>query len=54
MIPKPLTIKVPEARDSGGSAHTSAEVHEDENFPDVTTAHTVDTGINVAHNVLVT
>jgi hypothetical protein len=47
------TIKLPAARASGGSAHTSAEVHENENFPDVAAAHIVDTRINVAHNVLV-
>lgn len=53
MVPMPLTIKVPETRASVGSTHTSAEVHENENFPYVATAYIVDTRINVAHNVLV-
>lgn len=48
--PQPLSC---EARASGGSAHTSAEVHEDEHLPHVATAHSVDTRVNVAHNVLV-
>lgn len=53
MIPMPLTIRAPETRASVKSTHTSAEVHENENFPYVATAYIVDTRINVAHNVLV-
>lgn len=48
-----LAMKVSETRASVGSTHTSAEVHENENFPYVATAYIVDTRINVAHNVLV-
>lgn len=31
---------------------TPAEVHQDENFPHITATHTVDTGVNVTHDVL--
>lgn len=51
--PMSLAMKVSETKASVGSTHTSAEVHENENFPYVATAYIVDTRINVAHNVLV-
>lgn len=36
-----------------GHILTPTEVHENEHFPYITAAHTVDTGVNVTDNVLV-
>lgn len=56
MAPVPLTFKVIQrAMGAQGMGHilTPTEVHENEHFPYITAAHTVDTGVNVTNDVLV-
>lgn len=53
--PGALDIQSARATEAQGMGHilTPTEVHENEHFPYITAAHTVDTGVNVTDNVLV-